>query len=91
MATEIEILQHIAKTGECDTIEDINPCAKCPLAKVIKRPDGIGWLSCIEVIAGPDMTDISIKYKKTAEIKLFELAMDKVLNEHGDAEEDMDT
>lgn len=90
MATEIEILQHIARTGECNTIEDKNPCVKCPLAKMTRRPDGVWWLSCIEAIAGLDMTDISIKYKKAAENKLFELAIDKVLNEHGDAEEDMD-
>lgn len=84
----IEILQKIADTGECEllvTAED--PCSICPLARLKRRPDGIGWLSCFEAIAAPDFQDIKNRYKKAAQSVLIELAIEGAIK---DAEKEVD-
>lgn len=83
----IEILQKIADAGECDLLTVENPCSKCPLAKIKKRPDGTGWLSCFEAVAGPDFRDVRDKYKKAAQSVLIELAIESAIE---DAEKELD-
>jgi len=81
LATEIEILQHISETGDCRSIMDDDPCKICPLARITRRPDGSGWLSCLEAIAGSSLKDISIKYKRAAESKLIEMAIEGAIDD----------
>jgi hypothetical protein len=76
----IEILQKIADTGECELL-DGNPCSICPLARLKKRPDGTGWLSCFEAIAAPDFQDIKNRYKKAAESVLIEIAIEGAIKD----------
>jgi hypothetical protein len=74
-----DILQKIADTGDCELLGE-NPCSKCPLARLKKRPDGTGWLSCFEAIAAPDFHDVRAKYKRAAEAKLIEMAIESAIN-----------
>lgn len=79
VAKEIQILEKIAETGSCDLLSS-NPCASCPLATLKRRPDGTGWLSCFEAIAGPSFDNVKEKYKEAARVKLMEIAIDKVIS-----------
>lgn len=89
-----DILQKIAETGDCEFIMSGTPngypCVMCPLSRLKKRPDGSGWLSCFEAVCGPDFYDgnAKSKYKKAAESKLLELAIEDALE---DAEKKVDT
>lgn len=75
-----EILQKIAETGDCEFL-DTDPCSKCPLARLKKRPDGSGWLSCFEAVGAPDFQDVRAKYKRAAEAKLIDLAIESAIDE----------
>lgn len=78
MVKEIQILQNIADTGDCELIGE-DPCSSCPLARLKKRPDESGWLSCYEAIAGPDFENIREKYKLAAKSKLIEIAIESAI------------
>lgn len=73
-----QILQHIAKKGTCKELP-ISACSVCPLAKLKQRPDGNGWLSCYEAVAGPDYENVEEKYKEHASNKLMDLAIEDAL------------
>lgn len=75
-----DILQKIADTGDCELLGE-NPCAKCPLARLKKRSNGSGWLSCFEAIGAPDFQDIRTKYKRAAEAKLIEMAIESAISD----------
>lgn len=86
MSKETEILQKIAETGDCELLGD-DPCSRCPLSRIKRRLDGSGWLSCFEAVGGPDFQDIRAKYKRAAEAKLLEIAIESAI---GDAEKKVD-
>lgn len=79
MDKHTDILQKIADTGNCELLGE-NPCSKCPLSRLKKRPDGMGWLSCFEAIGAPDFHDIRTKYKRAAEAKLIEIAIESAIS-----------
>ena len=84
----VEILQKIADTGECELlVTPSDPCSICPLARLKKRPDGNGWLSCFEAIAAPDFQDVKNKYKKAAQSVLIEIAIESAIK---DAKKEVD-
>lgn len=78
VSSSTKILQHIAKSGRCDDLP-IDACGVCPLAKLKKRPDGSGWLSCYDAIAAPNYENIKEKYKEAASNKLIDMAIEVVL------------
>lgn len=101
MSKGIKILQHIAESGICSDIPG-DPCSHCPLARLKKRPNGDGWLSCLEAVESQDdvnllddstesishrsptdlyIEDIRRKYKKAAENKLIDMAIESALSE----------
>lgn len=80
VAKEIQTLQKIADTGDCELIGE-DPCSRCPLARLKKRPDESGWLSCYEAIAGPDFENIREKYKIAAKSKLIEMAIESAITD----------
>ena len=81
--TPKQILDKIAKTGDCDTF-DIEACKICPLAKLKQRPDGQGWLGCIDAVCGPSIDDMNDKYKKIAEEILADLVIqDQITDSDG--------
>ena len=87
MTKEIQILQQIADTGRCDTLP-VDACFHCPLSKLKKRPNGIGWLSCLEAIAGSSFENIKEKYKEAARAKLLEIAIEEIISQPDKSEKD---
>lgn len=73
-ADKKRILEYIAKTGDCDELH-ATACDICPLGKLKRRPNGTGWLSCIEAVSGTISIDINDKYKKIASEILADAAI----------------
>ena len=85
MTKEIKILQKIAETGNCDVVSR-DACLYCPLAKLKKRPDGTGWLSCYEAIVAPSYDNVIEKYKDAAREKLMDMAIESAMSEANEDE-----
>ena len=82
---DVHILQKIAETGNCELVVR-DACLHCPLAKLKKRPDGSGWLSCFESIVGASLDNVTEKYKEAARAKLAEIAIEDAIAEIEDHE-----
>jgi len=83
MKNSKDILEHIADGGSCDNL-DISSCSNCPLAKLKRRDDDSGWLSCIDAIGHKSFNDIDERYKIIAREILFDIAVRRELEDEAD-------
>lgn len=76
-----EILQRIInEEGNCSWANK-NVCAQCPLSRLIKRPDGKNYYSCVEAVGASDLTEeeADARYKEIATRLLMDEAIDELL------------